>query len=643
MITRTRKVLFSISVMLGSAMLVCAALALAAAIWPIRNPRTAGGVPRVSSAYIRLPDGTNLATRIVLPAGLESGEKVPAILETTRYGTLVKPGPALRALTALGLARLGVGGVPVPHPTKVDYARYSAHLRGTGSYMDALLEAGYAFVGVDVRGTGASGGTRDMEWSVEEQGDVRTVIDWIVAQPWSDGRVGTLGVSYSGNTAEAAAASGHPALKGAALLYSDYDPVGHNAFPGGVFNERLVRLWSESNLREDAGGTKSLFFSGPAPVDGPDGGRLLRAAISGHRTTDLYGAIRKVEFTDDKFHGEYDGDALAPFTLRDRIEASGIPLYVRVGWVDAGTVAGALERFLVYRNPQILVVGPWGHAGWTEGGPFIAGAGDRKALDKAQADEVTAFFREVFAGTRLPGQVGKTIHYYTYGSGEWKESETWPMPGAEERRLYLAEGAGLSPRKPAEAGTDEYPVDYGADTGPGSRWRTNLGGGPVFYPDRAEQDAKLLVYTGEPLAEDTEIDGVPEAVLFAASSAGDAAYFAYLEAVAPDGKVVYLTEGILKASHRAVSAPLPGRAAIGTFHSHHRADALPAEAGRTYELRVPFLPISVVVPAGYRLRVAIAGHDASCFARIPASGEPIISVDHGGDRASFIVLPVRGP
>ncbi|HEV2765082.1 MAG TPA: CocE/NonD family hydrolase, partial [Pyrinomonadaceae bacterium] len=194
---------------------------------------------------------------------------------------------------------------------------------------------------------------------------------------------------------------------------------------------------------------------------------------------------------------------------------------------------------------------------------------------------------------------------------------------------------GQSSAPAADAGADTYAVDFEASTGEKNRWRTQLGG-PVVYPDRAAEDARLLTYTSPPLAADTEITGHPVVTLHVTSTHRDGAFFVYLEEVDEAGRVTYLTEGQLRAIHRKVSQgapPVPSR----TFR---RKDASPLVPGETAELRFALLPVSVLIRKGHRIRVAIAGHDKSVFARTPAEGTPVISVARNRRFASHVELPL---
>jgi putative CocE/NonD family hydrolase len=119
--------------------------------------------------------------------------------------------------------------------------------------------------------------------------------------------------------------------------------------------------------------------------------------------------------------------------------------------------------------------------------------------------------------------------------------------------------------------------------------------------------------------------------------------FAYLEDVAPDGRVTYLGEGQLRALHRAVSEAAPPYPVIGPYHTFHRADGAPLVPGTPTELTFALHPLSVRLEAGHRLRVAVAGADSDTFARIPAEGPLELEVHHGGAYPSRIALPIGSP
>jgi predicted acyl esterase len=99
-----------------------------------------------------------------------------------------------------------------------------------------------------------------------------------------------------------------------------------------------------------------------------------------------------------------------------------------------------------------------------------------------------------------------------------------------------------------------------------------------------------------------------------ATSGSDGAIYAYLEDVAPDGEVFYVTEGCLRFVHRATTGPAePAR--LGVPRSFARADRLAVTPGQDLDLAVELLPVAALIRAGHRIRVALGGHDAACFDR----------------------------
>ena len=147
-------------------------------------------------------------------------------------------------------------------------------------------------------------------------------------------------------------------------------------------------------------------------------------------------------------------------------------------------------------------------------------------------------------------------------------------------------------------GADRYTVDFEATTGTTNRWATNNTGEDVRYPSRRTADRRLLTYTSLPLPDDIEITGQPRVALNVGSTHSDGAFFVYLEDVAPDGTVRYLTEAELRALHRKVSNEDPPYRVVGPYHSFKQKDALPLVPGQIAEIGFELMPVSVpFVPA----------------------------------------------
>ena len=200
----------------------------------------------------------------------------------------------------------------------------------------------------------------------------------------------------------------------------------------------------------------------------------------------------------------------------------------------------------------------------------------------------------------------------------------------------MGQGSGLT-REAGLAGTVSHRVDVTTSTGATNRWLAiDLGRAPA-YPDRKHADDSLLTFTSGPLPADVHVLGFPVVTMRLATSGTDGAVYVYLEDVDPGGDVSYLTEGCLRFLHRRTTGPAePVR--LGVPRTFARSDALRVVPGNPMDLTVQLLPVSAVVPAGHRVRVAIAGHDASCFTRY-GPAEETFTLRLGSD--SHLDLPVQ--
>jgi uncharacterized protein len=581
------------------------------------------------SLYLTMSDGTKIAVDVWLPANLEPEAEIPTILRAVRYWRGYQPGPIAPIVRALGLMDMDA-----------EHTRWAA--------------VGYAYVTVDVRGSGASSGQWQIPWSPEEIADLGEVVDWIVAQSWSNGRVGTFGVSYDGNTAEMVAALNHPAVKAVVTQYSDFDVYAYLLRPGGVYNQWFLESWHQFTQQLDANDVCALaeaagepcsniqqVIAGVRRVDDDPDGRQLAAAIAGRVPVNLSQIGQTLEYRDDEWGSTGKSlDDITPYSVQAAIEASGVPLCVWVSYLDFALVDGALNRYLTFSNPQKLIIGPWNHGGGEHADPFLPPDAPTDPTPEEQFQMVVDFF-DAYLKDDPAVEPTWGITYYTLGEGVWKTTSTWPPAGFSPQRWYFGPDGSLTTEAPtAESGADEYLVDWTATTGDFTRWHTGLFMADVIYPDRAEESQKLLTYTSPPLATDMEITGSPIVTLYVASTKEDGAFHVYLEDVAPDGHVTYLTEGILRAIHRQ-SAGQPPYAVQGPYYSFERADAAPLTPGQVTEISFSLYTTSVLIKEGHRLRVSVAGHDASVFARYPAEGTPLLTMQCNSLYPSHIELPMK--
>jgi len=518
----------------------------------------------------------------------------------------------------------------------------------------AWNKAGYALVLVDARGSGASEGERLVEWSPDEVADYGEVIDWIVSQPWSNGRVGAYGVSYEGNSAELTAVPNREAVKAVAPQYGDFDPLVYLASPGGVFNKWFIQAWSDLNRALDTNDICTLadvsdaqcdlvkmMYPGVKRVDADPDGQRLDEIIANRQNPDIFQGVQQIVYRDDPF-GDTDltMSDISPYGLQEKIERSGVAMYIWLGWLDAATVDGALNRYLTFDNPQKLIIGPWSHGGGDHIDPFLSDDTPTEPSQEEQFQMLVEFFDPYLKDDGNPTPV-REITYYTLNAGTWTTTTVWPPEGFTPQRWYFGADNTLTTTAPAdETGADEYTVDFTATTGEATRWHTQLGGLDVIYPDRAQEDQKLLTYTSAPLETGVEITGNPTVTLYVASTESDGAFHVYLEDVAPDGRVTYITEGELRAIHHKISDGEPPYVPLGPYHSFLRADSSPLVPGEVTEISFNLYATSVLIEEGHSLRIAIAGADASVFERYPAEGTPVLTIHRNAVQASYVDLPM---
>jgi hypothetical protein len=616
---------------------------------PSRYERPAAfeGVVR-RSLYVPMRDGVRLAVDVVLPRDLPEGARIPALLFQGRYW---------RSVSLRG-------------PARAMYDRVERHGK-LGPFRAWFVRRGYAWLDADTRGSGASFGFRLWDYAPDEIQDGAELADWIVRQPWSDGRVAGVGVSYSGAAAELLLASGHPAVRAALPLFCDFDPYRDVLAPGGVPHRAWLEGWGRFTRRLDRGllpldaWWMPLFVRGVRPVDGDRDRALLAAALREHARNLDFTSVARLVFRDElpfgatargaeeeaalaraqrwlaaRFGPDFlvlGTDLASPRAYARDVDASGAPVYAYSGWYDGAYARAAIDRFSRLRNPaNRLLIGPWDHA------LFAASPLGRRGPSRFDhRGEWLRFLDAHVRGLATGIEREARVHYYTIGAERWRAAASWPPP-ARPLRLYLAPGGALSREAPSgEGGEDRYAVDFAAATGPASRWAA-LSGRPIGrpYPDRAERDRRLLVYTSPPLEADTELTGHPIVRVHVASDASDGAFFAYLEDVAPDGEVTYVTEGMLRAIHRRTESAPRDDPLAPPRRSFRRADAAPLVPGEVAELAIELLPASHLVRAGHALRLALAGADADHFARIPADARPTWRVQRTRAHPSELVLPV---
>ncbi|MBN2302841.1 MAG: CocE/NonD family hydrolase [Anaerolineae bacterium] len=561
------------------------------------------------SQYIEMRDGTRIAADIFRPTlnGEIVNDPVPVIFTQHRYQRA--------KLHEDGTIQTLLDDVP-------ELAR--------------LIRHGYVIVATDVRGGGASFGVRYGEFTREEAYDAYDLTEWFAAQPWCNGNVGMFGISYLGITQYMAASTQPPHLKAIFPQMAMFD-IYSFAYPGGVFNEQFVLEWGRNTLALDK-------LIPAAPVDDDPGGELRNAAMREHAGNwNIYPMVQGAPYR-DSLAGPENGPVYverSPSTYVDAINDSGVAVYHLGGWYDLYPRA-ALTWFNNLTVPQKIVMTPWSHDG--VGGFDLLAEHLRwfdywlKGIDNGIMDEPPIVY-DVMTG---PGQY------------DWRTADEWPLPETQYTPFYLQAGpsgsaesvndGGLSLDTPSgdtdQENYDAYTVDYTTTTGEGNRWDNGRGVRFHNYPAMADLDEKALTYTSAPLDADTQITGHPVVHLWVSSSADDGDFFVYLEEVAPSGYSRYITEGTLRASHRALH-DAPYNYVGLPYHRSFEADLVPLPSdGTPVELVFDLQPTSNVFDAGHRIRITITGADDENFQTPRLDPPPTVRVYRSANYPSHIVLPV---
>jgi putative CocE/NonD family hydrolase len=498
-------------------------------------------------------------------------------------------------------------------------------------WLQTLIEHGYVIGVVDVRGGGASYGIRTGPFSQEEANDAYDITEWFAAQPWCNKSVGMFGDSYRGITQYMAASTAPPHLKAIFPEMAMFD-LYEFTYPGGVFHNDFVAQWS--NLVKELDSSKFA-----APVNQDKDSKMLAAALTEHQgNTDVFEMFKVLPYRNsrDEKTNSIPHIVRSPSTYLQQVKQSGVAIYHLAGWYDLWP-RDALVWFNNLDNRQKILIGPWSHS---QRFGFDLGAEHLhwydywlKGIDNGIMDSAPIYFYTINAPE------GK----------EWCSAWQWPLPNQQLTKFYFHAGATesvnsvndglLIPEPPVRAdGVDDYTVNYTTTSGKATRWTNGYSGG-FDYPDMRSNDEKGLTYTSALLTENLQITGHPIIYLWMSSTAKDGDFFAYLEDVDENGVSHYITEGKLRASHRAIS--IPPFDYIGLpYHRSYAEDVVALPSSQPVEIIFDLHPTSYIFRASHRIRVTITCADCDNALTPELSPPPKVSIYRNTNSASYITLPI---
>ncbi|MDP7738691.1 CocE/NonD family hydrolase [Mycobacterium paragordonae] len=452
---------------------------------------------------------------------------------------------------------------------------------------DFWVPRGYAHVIANVRGTCGSGGTFGF-FDAQERRDMYDLVEWVAAQPWCDGNVGMIGISYFAMSQLEAAVERPPHLNaifpvaGTADLYEAASH--HGLFSSsfvtpflamtGLTSERSDKLWRSLPV-----GLARRVLHTPrlhkkfATMNGESAVTMLRQLIKLPHNPHPWDELWLDAAVNHPTHDEWwDQRNLLPL-----LKEIDIPVYLGCDWEN-----------VPLHLPSTFAA--W--KGLSDNACVRMGMLDKFGLTwpwESMHTEALAWYDHWLKGRDTGILEGPPVRYFLPEAGEWRTAESWPPPEAAPREFALRADGVLS-----------------ADEGePGSRDYLVLGAGLGRAKPSAIDPPALLTWTTAPLTEDLDLAGEFELRLVASATAIDTAWMVTLQDVAPDGEIADVTAGWLRASLREIdeAASRPGAPVLPC----RNPQAVPI--GQDVEYRIPLVPNARRLQSGHRIRLVLTSDD----------------------------------
>lgn len=495
--------------------------------------------------------------------------------------------------------------MPGPHPTILMREPYG--LSGFATVGEIYAERGYNVVLQACRGTDKSSGEFDPFG--HERDDGLATIEWIKAQPWFDGRLGTTGPSYLGY-AQWAICDALPRKSAMAIKVASAE-FRSIVFPGGGLAVGLWLSWIQTveGLKGNQMRTARRMFTGG----------IERATLRATMKLPLRDADKRVSGRIVPFWRRWMDEAIGndafwrPLDHTHRLSARTPPVSFTSGWYDF-----MLDQLLRdYRTlvdagqTPNLTIGPWTHVS-----PDLQMESMRQTLawmDAKLLDDPSS----------LPA---KPVRLWISGENAWRDFDVYPPLEPESQLWHLHPGAVLSQRPVRSSTPDSYTYDPRQPTPAlGGAMFAFQGAGPVEQsPLETRED--LLVYTSEPLFNPVTILGQVRIVLYARSTLPNTDFFVRLSDVDEKGVSTNVCDGFLRKTSGDPAVP------DDIWKLNFRMHAAAHTFGRQHRLRV-------VVASGAHPR----------YARNTGTDEPLgeattllaadIEIFHDPARPSAIYLP----
>jgi putative CocE/NonD family hydrolase len=523
-------------------------------------------------------------------------------------------------------------------PLLLAWGGYTKELQNTGlplpinevGQVGYIVTRGYCHLTVNARGTGKSEGKRLLPFHESEPKDVADTIEWAATQPWCNGNVGMVGMSYFAAIQYLAAAQQPPHLKAIFPYLGFTDLYRHFTFHGGAFHSGFFAPYYSF-----VGSTQHLSV--------PPWLRHLLGYILGHQwiqrriTAFFFKNEEKMpkqmhpeeswmrDFARLAFDQPYDNSYYREKSAWPVLDQIQIPVCLGTNWGNIGLhMRGAFQAWHSIHAPKKLFIGPpdprWPWANYHQ--------------------ELLAWYDYHLKGLDTGVEEQPPVRYWLQGANRWKTASDWPVPGTGTQRLYLESVSennleqqllvSQSPKQETALSFVAIPRGMG-------------------YPKELEKyEAQWLTYQTQPYEKDAEVVGPIHLHLTLTSTAMDTHIIARISDVSPQGKTRLLSFGWLQASHRKVDASLSRPDEI--IHAHQFSE--PLQPGCPETLHFSLTPTANLFLAGHSLRLEIGSRpdllkatvfDEMVFFPYEAPPYPARNtIMHGGEQASYLEVSFAG-
>lgn len=490
---------------------------------------------------VRTRTGEIVRADVYLPPG--AGRRVPVLLAASPYQKSLRP---------------------LPHVPIFPFVEYGP--------IQFYLDHGYAYVAMDVPGTGRSEGTWDPVSRAEGEA-IHDMIEHVAAQEWCTGAVGMIGMSYYCWSQWNTARTRPPHLKtivaydGATDMYRDW------MYQGGIPSQ-FISTWTVGTvLCQHA--LSGIDFDTGAKSD------VLYQMLS--HTFDDEWQRRRSPF--------WELPEVTIPVLSVGAWGKG-PLHLRGNFYGYERVAGP---------KQLLVVHP----------DTFTGAHQYFFDEDFHRDELLPWYDHHLKGTDNAVMDRPSVRFFVNGEGVYRDAPVWPPTDATPTAFYLS-GApsgvvtslndGTLTERPPTANSDVTSWSY-----PDPEWEAGVTSFDEYgVPDHV---ARVTTFITAPLAQDREFTGHAMLLLHASTDQTDLDVIVKLTLLGADAssRPITVSRGWLRGSHRAEDPELTSD--MRPFHSHDRAE--PLHPGEVYPLRIELLPMSFLARTGDRIRLEISNNDSA--------------------------------